>query len=891
MDNARWQRIQVLFHEVADLPQGEQQAFLRNQCGDDSALLDEVMNLLREDAAGNSLLERDVGQLALEVMSDSAASVPPFETFGPYHIKKTLGAGGMGVVYLAEREDLGSQVAIKILRDAWLSPARRERFTFEQRTLAQLNHPYIARLYDADSSPDGTPFFAMEYVEGVPLTEFCKWHRSTINERLQLFRKVCEAVVYAHQHAVIHRDLKPSNILVKDDGTVRLLDFGIAKQLEVLGESVEQTMTGLRLMTPAYASPEQIRGEHVGIQTDVYSLGVVLYELLSGRLPFDLSSRTPAQAEKLITDEEPLKPSAIALSSAEQADSAREYMSASKSLWSELDVLCLTAMHKDPRRRYASAEALLRDVDHYLKGEPLEARPDSARYRLRKFVTRNARAVVAGAAVLLLIAGLVAFFTVRLARARDAALEEAARTQRIQKFMTNLFQGGDAAAGPADTLRVVTLLDRGIQEAQSLNADPAVQAELYETLGAIYQKLGKLEQADSLLQLGLDRRRSLFGADSREVAESLVALGLLRSDQARMVEAEQLVHQGLDMDKHHLPGNHPAVAKALLAFGQVLAQRGSYDQAILALNESVKIDSAPGAAPADLAASLSALAAAQYSAGHYETSDSLYRRLLEMHRKLYGPRHPLVADDLGSLGSIQQDLGFYSQAEQYNRQALEITESYYGMEHPKTATSLTTVGRALLFQNKYDDAENKFQQALAIQEKLFGPVHPAVADTLNELGNVASMRDHLDEAEARFRRVVEIYRAVYGDHHYYVAIALSNVASIYNDRKDYPEAEKLFRDVVRRLTEALSADNVNTGIARIKLGRTLVRQGRFREGLVETLAGYENQIKQTSPSTSFLRGARKDLVAEYEALNEPEKAARFKAELATAATASSASAK
>ena len=240
----------------------------------------------------------------------------PFKEFGPYRIKQALGEGGMGVVYLAEREDLGNQVAIKILRDAWVSPARRERFTAEQRTLAQLNHPSIARLYDADTSPDGTPFFVMEYVEGVPLTDYCRTKKCTIPERLRLFRAVCEAVLYAHQHAVIHRDLKPSNILVKEDGSIRLLDFGIAKHLENLGELVDQTITGLRLMTPAYAAPEQIRGEQVGIHSDVYSLGVVLYELLAGRLPFDLSSCTPAQAEKVLTEQEAAKPSDAAAKSA-----------------------------------------------------------------------------------------------------------------------------------------------------------------------------------------------------------------------------------------------------------------------------------------------------------------------------------------------------------------------------------------------------------------------------------------------------------------------------------------------------------------------------------------------------------------------------------------------
>src|SRR5581483_8899074 len=264
MDSARWQRIQTLFHDAADLPPCEQEAFLRVVCHDDETLVPEVLALLQEDAR-SSLLDKGVSHVAEAVLGPVTL---PCREFGPYRIREALGEGGMGVVYLAERQDLHSLVAIKLLRDAWLSPARRERFASEQRTLAQLNHPSIAQIYDADVLPDGTPWFAMEHVEGMRLTDYCRTYQCSIEERLQLFRSVCEAVQYAHSHAVIHRDLKPSNILVKSDTAVRLLDFGIAKQLEDIDTPVEQTMTGLRLLTPAYAAPEQIRGDRVGISTD-----------------------------------------------------------------------------------------------------------------------------------------------------------------------------------------------------------------------------------------------------------------------------------------------------------------------------------------------------------------------------------------------------------------------------------------------------------------------------------------------------------------------------------------------------------------------------------------------------------------------------------------------
>jgi tetratricopeptide (TPR) repeat protein len=390
-----------------------------------------------------------------------------------------------------------------------------------------------------------------------------------------------------------------------------------------------------------------------------------------------------------------------------------------------------------------------------------------------------------------------------------------------------------------------------------------------------------------LLHSALDERKSLFGADSAEVAESLTAISLLRSDQAHLEEAEQYAHDGVEMARRHLPPNHPALAKANLAYGKVLAQRGFYDRAIAALNEAVRIQSTPGVAPADLATSLSALADAHYSAGHYDICRSLYTRVLEMHRQIYDAHHPLIADDLGSLAAVQRDLGFYPEAEQLDRQALDIVQAYYGHDHPQTAGRLTALAESLTYQKKYDEAVAALEQALAIQERIYGPAHPAVAETVNELGNVASMRDQLDEAEARFRRAVDIYRAVYGDHHYLVAIALSNVAGIAMDKKDYPRAEQLFRDVIRRYNETLPADNVNTGIAHVKLGRTLLRENKYKDAEVETRAAYEILVKQSSSSSSFTRAARKDLAAEYDALNEPEQAARFRAELADAAAKTS----
>jgi serine/threonine protein kinase/tetratricopeptide (TPR) repeat protein len=883
MDSTRWGQIQALFHEAADLPHPEQSAFLQSACGDDTALMTDVLALLEEDARGTSVLDSDVAHVAHHMLDEAALPALQSKEFGPYRIVRVLGEGGMGVVYLAERTDLGSQVAIKILRDAWLSPARRERFSSEQRMLAQLNHPSIARLYDAETLTDGTPWFVMEYVEGVPLTEYCAGHECPIEERLKLFCSVCEAVQYAHAHALIHRDLKPSNILVKSDGSIRLLDFGIAKQLESLDVPVDQTRTGLRLMTPAYAAPEQIRGDRVGIQTDVYSLGVILYELLAGRLPFDLLNKTPGEVETILAEQQPEKPSATARRTNKSPGASTNSLSASKTSWADLDVMCLTAMHKDPQRRYASVEALIRDVDHYLKREPLEARPDRLDYRVSKFVRRNRSAVSAAGLVFITIVGLVVFYTVRLTRARNAALAEAARTERVQRFMQNMFQGGDEEAGPADDLRVVTLLDRGAQQARSLDADPAVQAELFETLGDSYEQLGKYDQAEPLLNLALEKRRLLYGPDSAQAAESLVALGVLRKDQGKLEDAERLVSEGLAISKRHLPPKHPALAKAASTLGRVMVARGEYVQAIPILEEALLRQSAPGAVTADQLGTMGDLANCQFYLGHYAESDFLNRRGLELDRQLFGDRHPNVAEDYLNIAAIQFEWGHYAEVEKYDRQALDIIQSWYGKDHPETSAVLTILGRALVAEGKIDEASSVLDQALGIQERAYGKTHPQVASTVNELGKAALERGNLDEAEADFTRAAGIWKTAYNGKHYYIGTALANLGGVYMERKQYPRAESFFRDALEMYAKTLPEEHKLLGVTRIRLGGALVNEHRYEEAVVESLAGYQILMKQTNPPLNWMHSARKDLLAEYDALNQPAKAALMRAQIAISA--------
>jgi eukaryotic-like serine/threonine-protein kinase len=598
-------------------------------------------------------------------------------------------------------------------------------------------------------------------------------------------------------------------------------------------------------MTPAYAAPEQVRGESPGVYTDVYALGVVLYELLARRLP-----------------------------EGGEAPSASPERARGEASWDELDVLCAKAMHDHPALRYRSADALARDIRRYLASEPLEARPESAGYRARKFLVRNRVAVAATAVALLALVITVAWFTWQLSRSRDEALAAAGRAQRIQSFLMNLFEGGDAAAGPSRGLTVEALIDRGAREAGYLEREPAVQGEVYETLGRMYAKLGRYPGAEKMLSLSLER--------SSEEADSivrLVELASVKADQGEFDAAQAFAQQAIDRATARLGPEHDLTIAAQERLGRILTERGTYAEAIAILERAVASRERVGE-PAALASVASGLAAAYFYAGHYDESRRLNLRALSARIRAHGSRHPLVADDWISLGAIDFDTGKYAEAEKHYRDALAVKQEWYGAEHPSVASAQTMLGRSLVYQKRNEEARAVLESALATQQKLFGPNHSGVASILNDLGNIHIAGERYAEAEDCYRRMEEIYRTSRGDSHYLVATALSNRANVYLRQGHPQKAEPMMRDVVARYTKALSADHVNTAIARIRLGRTLVRQKRWRDASVESRTGYELLSKQAKAPVSWLQGAREDLAAAYAALGDEGQAERFRREFA-----------
>jgi eukaryotic-like serine/threonine-protein kinase len=876
MDPGRWHRMQALFHRALEVPAAERETLVREWCAGEPDLAAEVLALLAEDEAPGSLLDRGIADAAHRVL-DGSGPVP--RSVGRYRILGVLGEGGMGVVYLAEREDLDARVALKVLRDASLSPARRERFAREARTLAQFSHPAIARLYDADVLPDGTPYFVMEYVEGVPLTDHCEARRSPVAERLRLFRDACEAVRYAHGRAVIHRDLKPSNILVARGGpseaaSVKLLDFGIAKRLEGLDGAADRTDTGLRLLTPAFAAPEQLRGEPVGVFTDVYALGVILYRLLTGHHPFELAGLSPGQVEARIIQGEPERPSAAARRPG-AAGAPPDAPSLRRAEWAELDVLCLTAMHPDPQRRYPSAEALLRDLDHLLRGEPLQARPDTLRYRAGKFLRRNRRPAAAAASAAALLVGLTAFYTVQLREQRNLAQTEARKAAQVSEYLIGLFEAGDPYAPGADNPDARTLLERGERRARELSDQPLVQAAMLDVLGRVHTQLSDFARAEPLLRQALALRRR-HGAPL-DVAASLAGLGALFTDTGQYDEAEAALREALSLRERHLRAGHRDVAALRRDLGTVLGYQGRYAEAEAVTRLALRDYRAGAPEPdEDLGTTLNGLAVVLYQQGEYTAAEGFYREALEVNQTVFGAEHPSVTRVLANLGKLHEERGSFDTADSLLREALRIRRATLGDEHFETAVGLSQLAGLYSVMGDHARAEGHLREALAIRERILPPDHQSLGTTLNGLALALQHRGEDAEAAALFGRAADIYRASLGPRHRFTGVVLCNLADLRLRMGELDASHARYRECLSILEEVHPENHQELAHNRSRFGALLTARGEYAEAEPLLLRGHLVLREQLGPDHPRTRQAAERLVALYEAWGRPERAAPFR---------------
>lgn len=718
-DSQFQQRALDLFDHVVSLGADEQRVFMAGLATSEPAIATQLECLLEADRDTDSLLDAGALERSLGLLQYWSEE----RRVGPWRLLQPLGRGGMGIVYLAERADgeYRQQVALKLIPRALDSDAMRRRFLAERQILARLEHPRIARLVDGGVNEEGHPYLAMELVDGTPIIRFVEERHLALEARLGLFLEICEAVDFAHRSLVVHRDLKPDNILVTESG-VKLLDFGIAKTLE---EDEAHTRTELRRLTPEYASPEQVRGLAVTTQSDVYSLGLILYELLCGRRAHVFDAKSAAEIERGICESEPTRPSRVLEEQAKEGGKAWRWRRRSRRrLDGDLDAMVLTALRKDVSHRYPSVAALAAEIEAFLDRRPVTARAPSATYRVGKFVQRNRLAVVSFSAVALsLLAGLsVAVWQARIARVEgERARIEAETSAEVATFLANLFNSSnplDPSPVAVDELSARDLLDRGAARLETeLHEQPAVRAELLGVVGEVYKNVSLLEDADRLIQLALDSKRELHPSDHPTIGDSYSHLGQLRQEQGRYAEAEELHRQALEVRRSHALPPNKDIAESEYLLGLALSwQEKSFDEA-----------------------------------------ERLLLSALEQRRTLFGVRSAEVAYVANTLGGMLSDLGRTDEAEAHLLTTLEVRRELLGDRHPSTAVSLNNLANAYRDGGKFAEAEPLFREATAILREQLG-AHVYVAIGLNNIADVLESQGKTEEAERLFRQGLEVFQ-------------------------------------------------------------------------------------------------------------------------------------
>ncbi|MFN0110098.1 MAG: tetratricopeptide repeat protein [Blastocatellia bacterium] len=873
MNPERWQRIEEAFRTVVDRSPAEREGHLTRICGDDEELRREVLELLAHETA-DGFLEEPIKHATFAVTQPSTDEMLG-QRIGPYRLIRMVGRGGMGVVYEAARDDqqFDQRVALKIIKRGMDSDFVRERFLRERQILASLDHPYIARLLDGGATADGLPYFAMEFVEGEPITDYCQQQKFSLVAKLKLFRDVCASVQHAHQKLAVHRDLKPSNILVTADGTPKLLDFGIAKLLSPdPGEALTRTETAVRLMTPDYASPEQVRGGTITTATDVYALGVVLYELLAERRPYQFDTYAPLAIERAICDTEVARPS----------EAVGQSLKLGRQLTGDLDNIVMMALRKEPMRRYQSVEKFSDDIRRYLDGLPVTARADTFTYRAGKFVRRHRVGVAAAALVLLsLLAGIIG--TTRAAQQaraeRDRANKAGAVAEATTKSLVAMFEFADPGKSKGNTITAKELLDQGAEKVvRELNGQPVVQAKLMDTIGGLYQSIGVYDRAQPLLEESLKLRRQTLGAEHADVATSLHHLAALAYEKGDYAGSESLNREALALRRRLLGAEHADMADSMNALGQTLMALGKFAEAEPLVREALaQRRKLLDPEHKDIAASLNGLGRVLSEQGKFAEAAEIYRQSLTIHRKLYGEDHPFVASSLNNLAAMLHELGDYSGAESLFREALAMRRKLLGEEHSDVASSLGNLASLLQDKREYDEAEQYYRQALELRRRLFGENHLKLTVTMNNLASLLAVKGDWAGCEALHRQTLAIRRKELSEEHHEVATSLNNIANVIYHRKQYAEAGQLQRQAIAIYQKSLKPDHWMVHRSRSHLGACLTKLKLYAEAEEQLLAAYAGLKTVRGEQHDSTRVTVSHLIELYEAWGKPDQATPYRA--------------
>jgi serine/threonine-protein kinase len=832
MDTEHWSRIRRIFDEVYELPASERGSFLDGACTD-PGVRHEIESLLAEEHH----VHRLVDHTALDATGLIDALTRVGQQIGPYRLVRQLGVGGMGEVYLAERADgeFERQVALKLVRSGLASSHLLTRLRSERQILARLQHPNIARLLDGGLTEAGQPYLVMEYVDGRPIDEFADARSLSLDARLDLFAQVCDAVAHAHARLVIHRDLKPSNILVTDDGRVTLLDFGIAKML-TQDDDETLTRTGARVMSPAYASPEQVRGGPLSTATDIYSLGVVLYELMAGGRPYAVDSRDPVEVARVISHVEPARPSAViaasrddgrtseAISRARGTDPAR----LRRRLAGDLDVICLKALRKEPDRRYRTADELGEDVRRHRAGEPIRARADSMTYRVGRLARRHRWSVATSASVVVLVASLVVFYTQRLRLERDRAGVEAQKAREVATFLRGIFEVADPSVSKGETITARTLLDEGARRIETrLAGEPDVQSEMMGVIGNVYLSLGLANDAAQMHERALALRRATSGPRDSTVATSLTALAAARRQQGAFVAADSLYRDGLALRQAIFPPNHPDVLASLAGVATVRHAQGDEVQAeslytMVLAGQRARSD----ATPAELARALYDIGSVKHMDGRFDAAEAHFREAIATLRSAPAPDALAIADITSDLAVLLKNKGELAAAEPLYREVLALRRRYYGDTHSLVAQSMGNLAVFLRLKGEPAEAESLSVQSLEIYRKTVGEEHPQFAYGLNAVAMAYMRRDNCAGAVPLFRQAIDVQVRALGDGLWVPNAIRLNLGSCLITLGQYQGAEQPLLTARSRLSAALGDTASLTARARAHLVRLYTAWGR-----------------------------------------------------------------
>ena len=866
----RWTEVRTLFEELVELAPGERRARLAALA--DTDLADRVGRLLAADSEAGRFLESPAVAVAgglLDGLTAPEVELPPPERIGPYRVLRRLGRGGMGEVLLAERADglFEQRVAIKLLRLGMASDEILDRFSRERRILARLEHPHIARLLDGGATEDGRPYFVMELVEGETITEYCRTRSLSVDDRLRLLLDCCEAVAAAHRNLVVHRDLKPSNVLVAKDGEVKLLDFGIAKLLgpEDTGEAAAETATGLRLLTPAYAAPEQILGEPVTTATDVWALGALAYELFTGTLPQKREGRSAAALVAVAAEDVKERPSQrvareplASLPFAEPSEGDRRRLE--RRLRGDLDNVLLEALRRQPERRYGSVSALAGDLRRHREGQPVKARPDTFGYRFGKFVRRNR---VGAAAAILVLASLVTGLAVAAWQAQRAAANAktaaaaARRAEAVKEFLIGLFEVADPEQASGGSVTASELLDQAGKRLQTeLSSEPDIQADLLEAIARIDKGLGRLEPAEGLAKRSLEIRERIFPAGDAAIGRSLATLGAVKMSKGELDEGEKELSRALPMLEAGEEPDSLATARAQSDYAQVLFWKG---QAVRAEKDERGVYETYRRVLGDdhvlTALHLRNLGVLLDEIDRLDESEKAYRDSQAILTRRLGPDHASLGSSYANLGVLLGRRGKTAEAEGLYKRSLEVRRKTLGPMHPMLGQTLQLTAVFYLNQGKLDESEAMFGEAMTIFLSI-NPKHFEIGKIKNGLALIAARRGRYAEAEQKLIEVEALFREVLGEKHTFTWQVRGNRAAQVAEQGRLEEAERLQREVVERIVEINGKDSQEAITARSRLGETLRKRGRFEDALAlhrESLAGVLRQEGESTPGTALER--------------------------------------